>query len=116
MQIDNLKVKRGDFMRKLSIKSKIIVLILLICSFILLLHNSAYAANNSQKFNITHYQRNLYINKQNEKNLRDGVIKLPLVNKTGLRVTWHSNDPSIAIVNQYRICYRYKSRCHRNYC
>ena len=101
-------------MRKFSVKLKLIILILLICGFVLLLSNDVNAANDPKKLNILHYQRNLYINQQNEKGLRDGVVKLPLVNKTGKSVEWFTYNGNVAIVNQYRICYRYKSREYNN--
>ncbi len=102
-------------MEKVSVKTKLIILIVLICGFMLLINNNTYAASN--KFNLTHYQRTLYINKVNEKGLRVGVIKLPLVNKTWKKeVVWTTSDSKIAIVNQYRICDRYKTRYSYNYC
>ncbi len=51
--------------------------------------------------NLTQYQRNLFINKQNEKGLRVGVIKLPLINGTGQQIIWSTSNSKIAIVNQY---------------
>ena len=80
----------------------------------LLINNNTYAA--SSKFNLTHYQRTLFINKQNEKGLRVGVIKLPLINGTGQQIIWSTSNSKIAIVNQYRICDRYKTRYSYNYC
>ena len=101
-------------MERFSIKTKLIILIILICGVILLISNDTYAC--CQNFNITHYQRNLFINKQNEKGLRDGVIKLPLVNKSGSNVEWRTSNSKVAIVNQYRICNRDKFWYCYNYC
>ena len=101
-------------MGKFSVKTKFFILILLMCGTVLFFNNKIYASNSL--FDITHYRRNLVINQQNEKGLRKSVIKLPLINKTKQTVTWISSNPNIAIVNDYRICNRIKTRNSYNYC
>lgn len=113
-------IRRGDFMEKFSIKTKLIILILLICGFILLIDNYTYAGCNKgcKNFDLIAYQRVLIINGNNETKykVRDGVVKIPFVNKTGSGVVWSTSNSKIAIVNQYRICNRNKSRKCYNYC
>ncbi len=88
-------------MERVSVKTKLIILIVLICGFILLINNYSDASRGTvvTSVKMDHWQRNLFLNGSGYVQLNATVYPRNAGNK---KLRWTSSNTNVAVVNQYR--------------
>ena len=88
-------------MEKFSVKTKLVILIVLICGFILLINNNSNAAwyTKVKSVKLDAWQRTLWLNGSGYVQLKATVYPSDAGNK---KIKWTSKNTNVATVNEYR--------------